>query len=169
LPTEEPNEVMCRMSLDLDGILHVAAIEKRSGKAKHITISNALQAKSEFEIAAARKRIQELYASREAFSAEPEEEAGEAEVPGAEAEVIETQRVNGKIIPMDAGWVENRREAVELIQRSRPLLDRMHAEDKEEAVGLHATIESAVARHDPRALGEAVKSLRELLFFVEGS
>jgi molecular chaperone DnaK len=175
-PTEEPNEVMCRMSLDLDGILHVAAIEKHTGKSKHITISNALQAKSEFEIAAARKRIQELYASREAFPAELEEEAEEAEVPEAEAEVpdleaeaIEAQRVNGKIIPMDSGWVESRREAVELIQRSRPLLDRMHAEDKEEAVALHASIESAVARHDPRALGAAVKSLRELLFFVEGS
>jgi len=175
-PTEDPNEVMCRMSLDLDGILHVAAIQKSTGKSKHITISNATQAKSEFEIAAARKRIQELYASREAFSAEPEEEAGEtelldaeAEVPDLEAEVIEAQRVNGKIIPMDSGWVETRREAVELIQRSRPLLDRMHAEDKEEAVALHATIESAVARHDSRALGGAVKSLRELLFFVEGS
>ncbi|MDP2998824.1 MAG: Hsp70 family protein [Bryobacterales bacterium] len=172
-PTEDPNEVMCRMSLDLDGILHVSAIEKRTGKSKHITISNALQAKSEFEIAAARKRIQELYASREAFPAELEEEAEEtaedAEVPDLEADVIEAQRVNGKIIPMDSGWVETRREAVELIQRSRPLLDRMHAEDKEEAVALHATIESAVARHDSKALAEAVKSLRELLFFVEGS
>ena len=27
-PTEEPNEVLCRMSLDVDGILHVTAIEK---------------------------------------------------------------------------------------------------------------------------------------------
>src|SRR5205085_12363789 len=63
-PTRDLNEVMCRMSLDLDGILHVAAIEKCTGKSKHITIANATQTKSQAEIAAARKRIEELYASR---------------------------------------------------------------------------------------------------------
>jgi len=64
---DEPNEVMCRMSLDIDGILHTAATEKRTGKSKHITIANAMQAKSDAEIAAARKRIADLYSSREAF------------------------------------------------------------------------------------------------------
>ena len=64
--TNEPNEVLCRMSLDIDGILHVAAIEKRTGKSKHITIANATQAKSGQEIEAARRRITELYSSREA-------------------------------------------------------------------------------------------------------
>jgi molecular chaperone DnaK (HSP70) len=38
---EEPNEVHCRMRLDLDGILEVTAIEKGTGKSKNITISNA--------------------------------------------------------------------------------------------------------------------------------
>src|SRR5437660_10430323 len=32
MPLDEPNEVMCRMNLDIDGILHVTAIEKRTGK-----------------------------------------------------------------------------------------------------------------------------------------
>jgi molecular chaperone DnaK (HSP70) len=35
------NEVLCRMSLDLDGILNVTAIEKKSGLSKHITIARA--------------------------------------------------------------------------------------------------------------------------------
>jgi molecular chaperone DnaK (HSP70) len=173
--TNEPNEVMCRMSLDIDGILHVAAIEKRTGKSKHITIADALQAKSEAEIAAARQRIAELYASREVFEEEEDEEEEEGEeVEGAEPAwengvvEVEVQKTNGKIIPMDANWVEQRREAVDLIQRSRRLLDTMHAEDKEEAIALTEGIETAVAERDSRALVEALKSLKELLFFVEG-
>ena len=42
-------------------------------------------------------------------------------------------------------------------------------EDQEEARGLHQSIETAVASHDGRALNEAVKTLKELLFFVEGN
>src|SRR5208283_618068 len=63
-PVEGPNEILCRMRLDLDGILEVTAVEKRTGKARHVTIANALRAKTEAEIAAGRKRIQELYQSR---------------------------------------------------------------------------------------------------------
>ena len=175
--TDEPNEVLCRMSLDIDGILHVAAIEKRTGKSKHITIADALQAKSDAEIAAARKRIADLYASREAAFEEEEDEeedAEPAEVEGAEPAwengvvEVEVQKTNGKIIPMDANWVEHRRQAVDLIQRSRRLLDTMHAEDKEEAIALTEAIETAVTHRDSHALVEALKSLQELLFFVEG-
>jgi molecular chaperone DnaK (HSP70) len=175
--TDEPNEVLCRMSLDIDGILHVAAIEKRTGKSKHITIADALQAKSDAEIAAARKRIADLYASREAAFEEEEDEeedAEPAEVEGAEPAwengvvELEVQKTNGKIIPMDANWVEHRRQAVDLIQRSRRLLDTMHAEDKEEAIALTEAIETAVTHRDSHALVEALKSLQELLFFVEG-
>ena len=81
---------------------------------------------------------------------------------------VEVQKTNGKVVPVDATWVEHRREAVELIQRSRRLLDSMHAEDKEEAIALTGNIEAAVADRDSRALVEALNSLKELLFFVEG-
>jgi hypothetical protein len=70
---------------------------------------------------------------------------------------------------MDANWAGLRHEAITLLQRSRDLMERMHAEDRQEAVTLQGTIESAVARHDSQALKEAVTSLKELLFFVEGA
>src|SRR5207245_536279 len=94
-----------------------------------------------------------------------EAEAGEVE----EAAPPEVQRTNGKMVPMDANWAGLRHEAVELVQRSRTLLDRMHPEDRAEAVTLQEAIESAVAHHDPHALDEAVRSLKELLFFVESA
>ena len=177
-PTEEPNEVLCRMSLDLDGILHVTASEKRTGKSKHVMIANALQAKTEGEIAAARKRIEDLYTAREPVFdeeyrlEEPEIELEELDEPQAtevEPEPAEVQRTNGKVVPLDSAWAEKRREAVDVIQRARRLLDSMHADDKAEATALADAIDSAVSRHDQKALSEAVKSLGELLFFVEGA
>ena len=54
-PMEGPNEILCRMRLDLDGILEVAAVEKVTGKSKHIRIANALREKTAEEIAAGRR------------------------------------------------------------------------------------------------------------------
>jgi molecular chaperone DnaK (HSP70) len=168
--TEGVNEVLCRMSLDLDGILHVSAIEKETGKSKQITIANALLARSEAEIAAARQRIEELYTTREDIFDQPEDDAGEA----AEAEPVEVQRTNGKAVALDAakmdeGWAGLRHEAADLVQRARVLHGRMHAEDRDEAVALQQAIESAVNQRDSHALAEALRSLKELLFFVEGA
>jgi molecular chaperone DnaK len=46
--TEDANEILCRMRLDLDGILDVTAVEKRTGKSKQITVANALRTKNGF-------------------------------------------------------------------------------------------------------------------------
>lgn len=171
--TEGLNEVLCRMSLDVEGILHVSAIEKRTGKSKQITIAGALQAKSEAEIAAARQRIAELFTTREGHDLEDNDEIedDDAGVIEIDAEPAVVQHTNGKAvpIPIDANWAGLRHEAVDLLQRSRALLHRMHAEDREEAVGLREAIEAAVALHDSPALEKAARSLKELLFFVEGA
>jgi hypothetical protein len=129
-----------------------------------------MQARSDAEMAAGRQRIAELYASREAAFEEEDDEDAELEELDGESGIVEVevQKTNGKLISMDANWVEQRREAVDLIQRSRRLLDSMHAEDKEEALALAEAIETAVAHRDSHALADALKSLKELLFFVEG-
>ncbi|MBW2018779.1 MAG: Hsp70 family protein [Deltaproteobacteria bacterium] len=156
-PIPEPNLVLCRMSLDVDGILKVAAIEKATGKSKHITIDNALQPKSEEEIAAARKHLQELYASR---TSELDDLFAGVDEEGAEDE--------DKPLDLDPGWEKARQDARSLLERSRGLFDKMHDEDKEEAIDLHEQIESAIASQDSKALSEACRALEELLFFVEG-
>jgi len=173
--TENLNEVLCRMSLDVDGILHVSAIEKRTGKSKQITIAGALQAKTEAEIAAARQRIEELFSTRqEGFGDLEDGDLEEIEHNGddvieTDAEPVGVHHTNGKAIPIDANWTGLRHEAVDLVQRSRALLGRMHPEDKEEAAILQQAIEAAVGRHDWHALDTAARSLKELLFFVEGA
>lgn len=181
-PTEEPNEVLCRMSLDLDGILQVTAIEKLTGKSKQIRITNAFETRTPAEIEAARWRLEELYAPRAAAleEAADTEEAGWAAAeepewdaePAEEAAIAESgaaEPVDGKTVSIDTGWPAMRRDAVELIQRARNLKDRMHPEDRQETEQLEGAIQAAIASRDPRALTSAVRSLRELLFFVEGA
>ena len=162
-PTEEPNTVLCRMNLDLDGILHVTAIEKRTDKSKHISIDNALQPKSEEEVAAARERLDALFAGRwhgdeEDFDAEMAEDIQEAEPTST------PQEEKGQAPELAAAI----QEARQLVERSSGLLESMHDEDKEEAIGLHENIHDAIGPEDAEALRDAVAHLKELLFFVEG-
>jgi molecular chaperone DnaK len=164
---EDANEILCRMRLDLDGILEVAAVEKRTGKSKHIRIENALRAKSAEEIAAGRKRIQELYETRGEMAGDEwdttddveEEGLDEDEAPEVDAEVIETPALAraGGDIEIDA-----------LLERSRKLLAKMHGEDREEAIDLHQKIDTAMKTGDVVAVKAAADELKELLFFVEG-
>ena len=186
MPTEEPNMVLCRMNLDLDGILKVTAIEKATGKSKQIVIDNALRPKSPKEIAAAKKRLQDLFAARlsdiddrlndpgEADTEDEEEYQGIFEItidPGkgvkGDTSVSGSAGVEDEKPESDRAWVKAGSDAKKLVERSRRLLAEMHDEDKEEAIELHERIDSAMALRDAGALSEACDSLGELLFFVE--
>jgi molecular chaperone DnaK (HSP70) len=162
---EDANEILCRMRLDLDGILEVAAVEKRTGKSKHIRIANALRAKSAEEMAAGRKRIQELYETRPEMLDDDWEPTEEFEEDVLEGEMDTSAQVVEMPAPVRA---EGDAEIESLLQRSRGLLAKMHAEDREEAIDLHEKIDTAMASGDAAALKEASGALRELLFFVEG-
>jgi molecular chaperone DnaK (HSP70) len=183
--TKEPNMVICKMNLDIDGILKVTAIEKETGKSKQITIDNALQPKNDEEIAAARKRLQALYDAR---PSEPDSlfdrfedklgEDDEHDVVKVSADAInkskkgatteETEETESSILKFNSAWIQASRDAKNILDRSRKLLHRMHDEDKEEAIDLHEQIESAMASKDAAVLSETCQELKELLFFVEG-
>lgn len=165
----EPNEILCRMRLDLDGILEVTAVERRSGTSRHITIAHALRAKSAEEIAAGRRRIQQLYESRDEMSADAWDMTAELEEETAAdrdaAAILDGERVAAET---DSVGADDAVEGHELITRSRRLLGRMHEEDREEAIDLTEQIEVAIAAGDTGVLRQASQALKELLFFVEG-
>jgi len=163
--TEEPNEVLCRMRLDVEGILEVSAIEKNTGKRKHITITGALAARSDDEIDAARQRLEALWAHGEdarhdLFTSGP---AGEAEFSSLAPAGVRVSREDA-----EGSWARATDEACRHVERSRKLLKSMHDEDKEEAIDLNEEIERAIAERDHEALARAASELKELLFFVEG-
>ena len=180
--TPEPNEVMCRISLDLDGILKVAAIEKSTGKSKHITISNALKPKSEKELALARQQLDELYSLRagdlqDMFDEHIETDPNRPEPITAEARVIEMDdespedEADGTTTQKpdeDSAGEPVFQDARGLIARSRDLLHDVHDEDKEDLINLHEKIEQALTDGDMKELTSATEELKELLFFIEG-
>jgi molecular chaperone DnaK len=164
---DDLNEVLCRMRLDLDGILEVTAVEKCTGKSKHITISGALRAKSAEEIAAGRKRIQGLYQSR----AEMPEEIGATDFESTRDLTAGAAAMNGgdAVVSPEADIrLDGDLAARGLMERSRRLFDVMHMEDREEAIAIHEAIEAAIQARDAAALDAASSALKELLFFAEG-
>jgi molecular chaperone DnaK (HSP70) len=162
---DDLNEILCRMRLDLDGILEVTSQEKSTGKSKRITIANAMQAKTPEEIAAGRKRIQELFESRSGgFDDDPNGEFGmNGEIPEDRAEEVESPGAAA-----DRTALPGEAEAESLMARSRKLLERMHEEDREDAIDLHERIEEAIESGDAATLAAASRELTELLFFMEG-
>lgn len=166
---EEENEILCRMSLDLDGLLRVAAIERHTGKSKEIVIRHALTPKTPEEVAVARERLSALFegsGSLDAMfdAAADGEGRSEAEIPGLHA-----LDAPGSPSPADDGdWSRAEAEALASIERSRAQFPQMHEEDREDAIDLHERIEAALAAQDAAALGPALASLKELLFFIEG-
>lgn len=180
-PLEEPNEVLIRMDLDINGILKVTATEKKTGKSKRITISNALQEKSEEEILEGKKRLQDLYATRavdtdEFSSIEDLDDWADAEFvrdtlreirddDGKEEEKAKTGESQEITDPELSKAIE---EAERLINRSRELLEKMHPEDREEAIDFHERIQEAMEIQDKEAIWDGIRELKELLFFIEG-
>ena len=146
------NEILCRMDLDLDGILRVTATEKRTGLAKHITIEGATTALSEEEIAQARRRTAELFGDEDEDDLDADDTVLEGEF--TEAGDGRDQRVQIS-------------EARALLERSRRLLDKMTAEDREEAITLHEQLEAAMSAQDWDQLRDASTDLADLLFYVE--
>jgi molecular chaperone DnaK len=146
------NEILCRMDLDLDGILRVTATEKRTGLAKHITIEGATTALSEDEIAQARRRTAELFGVEDEADLDADDMAVEAEITDAGDGRDHRVRIS---------------EARALLERSRRLLDKMTAEDREEAIALHEQLEVAMDAQDWDQLRDASTDLADLLFYVE--
>ena len=144
---EELNAILCKMSLDLDGILNVSAIEKATGLSKTITIDNALKPLDEAAVAAARQRLAGLF--------------GEEEWDGAE--MAESGEDEDESSP-----TEDEAMAKALILRAQERLDSMHGEDREEAIDIIEAIADAIANGDREEFDANVSELRELLFFIEG-
>ncbi len=152
-PMEQQNEIICRMALDLDGILKVTAVEKCTGKETHIVIENAMRAMTDAEIAAARKRLEALYQGQTEATFDANTEAAARKISEAAA----AKPVGAKI-----------GEAQALIDRANESLENMHDDDKEEAIDLCEQLNDAIANNDAKSLASAMEELKELLFYVEG-
>ncbi len=140
------NEILCRMDLDLDGILRVTATEKDTGLSKQVSIERATSALSPEEIEAARARLDALLDDDTSAAAEPD----------SVDEQHEAASGNGH-------FAEHRA----LLARSRSLMAGMNPGDREEAISLHERLAEAMGREDEALAARVAAELTDLLFYVE--
>lgn len=173
-PVEGQNPVLCRMRLDLDGILHVTAIEKNTGLSKHIAITGATRKRDAEEIARSRDALEKLFAGR--IQEDPEQILDDAVPLATEADGqsvgamgdIESALAEGRPEGGDTSVSKAIEDARAAVARCRGLMPTMHADDQEEAVNLIEDVTAAVEERNAPALATTSQSLREFLFFVEG-
>lgn len=137
------NEIIIQFSLDTDGILHVTAREKKSGKGKEISIDNALSRFDEGEMAEAKERIGRLFADEKDI--EEESSPGESDT--------DTHRV---IV-----------QAKALVEKAERMLEEASADDREEMIEFIEAINEALTTGDMAGLEDPVEELSEILFYLE--
>ena len=159
-PVAGPNVVLCRMRLDLDGILHVTAIEKATGLSKHVSINGATRNRDSTEIASSKAQIDRLFADRTDIQRMEFEDINSDAVSTSAEGVVDEEEEPAPTFSENAGTT--------LIDRCRTRMPSMHADDREEAVNLIEAVSSAMESRDEVALDESSKALSEFLFFIEG-
>ena len=179
------NIVLCRMRLDLDGILHVTGIEKDTGLSKHVAITGATRRRDSAEITRGREDLDRLFATRVVDATAGDSEAA-AEDDAIDAEVVTpldpseladddvaldeedvTAAPEGSGLSAAAEVAGGASSPQALIERCRTRLDALHADDRDEAEQLIAQVADAVNQNDPQAVAAATKRLGEFLFFIE--
>ncbi len=134
------NKIITTFELDKNGILHVTAMEKRTGVTKNITIDNAISRFEQDEMADAQKLVTELF-------------NGTEETP-----------------PEDASHHLSNSEkikAIALVEKAQGLMEQASPEDGEELVTLIEEINDAVKSDDGAGLVAATDELSEIIFYIE--
>jgi molecular chaperone DnaK (HSP70) len=139
------NPVVLTFSLDVNGILHASAREKRSGLEVSITIDNAIARFDADELDQARNRVHALFG--EAGQASSETVAG---APNAESADSRRLRV----------------EARALVEKAQRLLPEASAENGEDLVDAIEAVDTALAGEDAE-ISRAMDALADLLYYLE--
>jgi molecular chaperone DnaK (HSP70) len=138
------NLILMRCDLDLDGILKVTALEKRTGLEKHIEIDNATARFASQELDAAKQRLATLI-------------DGSAEYADGTAEAQSVER-------------EQHREQVQaeaLLDKAERLLERASAEDKEDLIDLIEAVRDTLEAADMEGLKRTMAALSDLIYYLE--
>ena len=179
------NLILCRLDLDLDGLLHVTVIEKRTGLTKKVTIERALDQTPPADLSAARERLVGLLPAGDAdrgaavAPTPPAAAAGEgtatpaatgngaapanSPVPRADSRTALAGVRDGCAA---AGASSAAHEPQALVERACTAAARMHPEDREDALRLVAQIRTGQDAGDEPAVRKAAAELADLLLYV---
>ncbi len=143
----EGNEILVRFQLDLDGILSVTAVERKTGLEKQLRIDNAItrfRAKSQAD---AKAKLAAMFgqAGEETFVDRAITEAGKEAAPGG----------------------PQFEEAREVIAKARRLVQEAPAEDATEMRTMISELQQAVGEGDTDRVQQLCEQLDELVFYLQ--
>jgi len=134
------NPIMMRLDLDLDGILHASAIEKRTGLEKTIRIDNAISRFEQDELDSAKERVSTLFGDMTT------DNNSQSSGGNINQETVKAQAV---------------------IEKAERLLDIATEEDREEIVNLIEAITDAINSNDIISMQSEVDHLSDVIFYLE--
>lgn len=143
-PAPAGSDIVMHFDLDLNGILKVKAVEKKTGKSIDATIENAISRFSEAELRETRARIGQLWSGEPGLALEDKDGEGGSSSPG---------------MPDDLA---------DIIRRSEAHLAHATPEDQAEMINLIEAIRDAIEEgrlEDARAFRD---ELDDILFYGEG-
>ncbi len=134
---EAGNHIVISLNLDLNGVLHVSAKEKKTGLEKQITIENAILRFAEDALEDARQRINAFFA----------DDGNEAQAETSEQQDIKKARA--------------------LIEKAQNLLDKASAEDREDMVNLIEELQSAIDAENVEQIVDGTEQLTDILYYLD--
>jgi len=133
------------MDLDLNGILKMHAVEKKTGNNIDFVIENAMRQFSAQELEESKKRLESLWDS-DGFSSEKFEES-----------TLPTADVSAPEIEGEYAW---------LVKQAEEKLGSAHSEDRDEIVNLIADLKNALDEKDDVRAKKVAEELEDILFYI---
>ncbi|MFZ2959290.1 MAG: Hsp70 family protein [Candidatus Ozemobacteraceae bacterium] len=186
------NPVLCTLEIDLDGILHVTVVEKRTGLTKRVKIENAMGTMARAELAKARQDLDAFFAPAQGEVVESDDEddvldddefdddGGEdseddvdADVDAADADANADADAgaDADYEPVNEARVVTSEsinaEAWKAISRARTRLATANEDDRSEIENLMTKLEQAMAAGVESAQKKALAELDDLLYFLD--
>ncbi|MBK7424265.1 MAG: Hsp70 family protein [Propionivibrio sp.] len=147
------NPIVIDFAIDINGILHVRASEKKSGLEFSITIDNAITRFQDGKLDEARKRISSMFADD--FG--PDDEADTPEMGAQSAALPLAQR-------------RHLVEALALVEKAERLLKTAGADDREDLIDNIEAVRDAMSdagENDDAKLLQAMSALADVLYYLE--
>ncbi len=139
------NIITLALDLDLNGILHVSAVEKSTGLEKSITINHALSTFESSSVEAAQQRVSSLFGQLDS-SLYGQDEKLDRDASPVPAEIELAQAT---------------------INKAEALFDKVSNEDKEDMTVLIKAIKECMAVQDIAGLDKPLADLSDILYYLE--
>jgi molecular chaperone DnaK (HSP70) len=141
-PVPAGNEIVMTFSLDVNGLLKIHAVEKRSGRDIRGVVENAMRSFDDAQINGSKQRIDEVWGEDEDLFVDEVEAIKDGDK--TEAAIIE-----------------------KTIKHAREMMEQASEEDQEDVIDLIEKIQDAMKENDLKSAMKFQEELDDLLFYLE--